>query len=129
MTTHVPVLLCSCLALGACQPDESTSGPASQEEESEVRSGTETARVIDGLEMAVVGVGDDARLVEWPSMKPIPADQMKAIREWGFLIAGTEHGSRIFEWPSMAPIRVPENMPDGIDGEGFPPLPDSRWSK
>ena len=129
MNSHITVLSGVCLALCCCQPEESTSGPSLAEAEGEDFQSEEQVRVIADWHLAVVGAGEDASLVEWPSLTPIQPPLMKINPEWGFVIVETEHGPRVFEWPSLVPIRDTGKKLDEIDVNDLPPLPDSRWSK
>jgi len=98
----------------------------------EERGDNPKVKKIDGWDLAILGSGRDSKLVEWPSMKPVPTtkpgDALIA-KDWGFAIVASDEGSKVVEWPSMNPINVTGANEDQIEIEDMPPLPKTRWSQ
>jgi hypothetical protein len=127
---HHTISIIVALAMCCCQQRHSGSDDG-HAADSETLDDNAKVKRIDGWDLAILGSGRDAKLVEWPSMKPVPAttpgDTLIA-RDWGFAIVATDKGSEVVEWPSMNPLDLTRKREDQIDLEDMPPLPDSRWS-
>ena len=132
MTPHNTANWLALFALCSCQPKEdtkTTSDASAAGSNGQSQFVEQQERVIPDWDVAVVGTGENVKLVEWPSKEPIGPSKMKVAIDWGFVIAETRHGPRLFEWPSLKPIPDERKNLEHIDPEDLPPLPESRWVK